>query len=124
MDEGGECVRRVGGEVVMVEEGFGKGEPVSYVVGFSVGGEEEGGDGCGRRVAEGGGVVFEEVEEGEEGEEGGEAPEGCWGGWGDGGVGGEVEGCEEGGGEGGAEEEGAEGDGGGGFVVGVVVVDG
>ena len=58
----------------MVEEGLREGHAMRDVVGSSVAGEEEGGDGCGGRVREGGGVVFEVVEEGEEGEEGGEAP--------------------------------------------------
>lgn len=68
-----QCIR-VGREEAVVEEGFEEGGAVGDVVGFAVAGEEEGRDGCGGRVREGGGVVFEVVEEGEEGEEEGEAP--------------------------------------------------
>ena len=57
----------VGGwEVVVVEEAFEEGKAVGDVVGFSVAGEEEGGDGGCGGVEERGGVEFEEVEEGEE----------------------------------------------------------
>ena len=78
----------VGGwEVVVVDEAFEEGEAMGDVVGFSVAGEEEGGDGGCGRVGERGGVEFEKVEEGEEEEEEWEAPEG--------GAGGEVDGCEE-----------------------------
>lgn len=55
---------------------FEKGAAMGYVVGASVLGEEEGGDGGGEGVVEGCGLVFEVVEEGEGGEEEGEAPEG------------------------------------------------
>lgn len=123
VQRGRKHVPRVSGEEAVVRKGFGKGHAVRNVVRSAVAGQEEGGQGRGGRVGDGGGVELEEVEEGEEEEEGGEAPRGrcCW--WGGGvSVGvvvgavrerGEVEGREQGGGERGAEGEGAEGDGGG-----------
>ena len=56
-------------EVVVVHEAFGKGRRVRDVVGPAVARQQEGGDGRGGRVREGGRVEFEEVEEGEEEEE-------------------------------------------------------
>ena len=68
----------VGGwEVVVVEETFEEGEAVGDVVGFSIAGEEEGGDGGGGGVGERGDVEFEEVEEGEEEDEEDEEEDGA-----------------------------------------------